>query len=76
MQDFLTVDRAARSLLRVVPRTVSSLRITSTIRTLPITRTLRDRLLVAMDSTMEPDMALNIAITVGKVRDTGVALEA
>ena len=76
MQDLLTADRPARAPLRVAPRTLRSPRITRIIRTFRITRTLHDMLLVAMDPTMDLEIALDIAITVGMVRDTGVGIEA
>ena len=62
----------ARAPLRVVPRIQRSLRITRKSRTIRITRTLSAMLLLATDTRMDPELALNIGITVEKVGDSGV----
>ena len=64
------------SLLRVIPRLPHKLRVARTIPTILINRTRRDMLRVATDPTIDPDMALIIAIIELMVQDTGVGLEA
>ena len=76
MQALLTADRRGRAPVRGVLRTTRSHRITRTITTIGITRTLRGMLLLTMDPTTYPDMALKIAITVGMVRHSGLGPEA
>ena len=67
------VDRPAQAPLRVVLRLPHNLRVARTILTI-LTR--RDMLRVAMDPSMDLNMALITAITVLMVQDIGVGLEA
>ena len=67
------MDRPAQAPLRVVLRLPHNSRVA---RTIPTIVTRRDMLRVAMDPTMDPDMALIIAITELMCQDIGVGLEA
>ena len=68
------MDRPARVPLRVVPRLPHNLRVAHTTGTTRIIRTRCDMLRVAMDPIMDLEMALDMAIIMLMVRNTGVGL--